>query len=82
MQSYNVERGVLGQSASVRSRGAAHGHPPVLISSPVLSITLMGLAYNFIARIIHRYRWIAYVGLLVILYVSVEMTYENYREVR
>ena len=62
--------------------GAAHGHPSVLIIGLVLSIALMGLASTFIARIIHRYRWIAYVGLLVILYVSVEMIYEGYREVR
>ena len=62
--------------------GAAHGHPSVLIIGLVLSIALMGLASTFIARIIHKYRWIAYVGLLVILYVSIEMIYEGYREVR
>ena len=62
--------------------GAAHGHPSVLIIGLVLSIALMGLASTFIARVIHKYRWIAYVGLLVILYVSVEMIYEGYREVR
>ncbi len=39
--------------------GAAHGHPSVLIIGLVLSIALMGLASTFIARIIHRYRWIA-----------------------
>ncbi len=62
--------------------GAAHGHPSVLIIGLVFSIALMGLASTFIAHIIHRYRWIAYVGLLVILYVSVEMIYEGYHEVR
>jgi YjbE family integral membrane protein len=62
--------------------GAAHGHPSVLIIGLVLSIALMGLASTFIARIIHKYRWIAYVGLLVILYVSLEMIYEGYHEVR
>ncbi len=62
--------------------GAAHGHPTVLIIGLVLSIALMGLASTFIARIIHRYRWIAYVGLLVILYVSIEMIYEGYHEIR
>ena len=62
--------------------GAAHGHPSVLIIGLVLSIALMGLASTFIARIIHKYRWIAYVGLLVILYVSLEMIYEGYLEVR
>jgi YjbE family integral membrane protein len=62
--------------------GAAHGHPSVLIIGLVLSIALMGLASTFIARIIHRYHWIAYVGLLVILYVSLEMIYEGYHEIR
>ena len=62
--------------------GAAHGHPSVLIIGLVLSIALMGLASTYIARVIHRYRWIAYVGLLVILYVSIEMIYEGYHEIR
>ena len=58
--------------------GAAHGHPSVLIIGLVLSIALMGLASTFIARIIHRYRWIAYVGLAVILYVAVKMIYDGW----
>jgi YjbE family integral membrane protein len=61
--------------------GAAHDHPTVLIIGLVLSIALMGLASTFIARVIHRYRWIAFVGLAVILYVSLEMIYEGGREV-
>ncbi len=61
--------------------GAAHDHPTVLIIGLVLSIALMGLASTFIARVIHRYRWIAFVGLAVILYVSLEMIYEGAREV-
>ena len=54
--------------------GAAMDHPTVLIFGLALSIALMGLAASFIARLLHRYRWIAYVGLLVILYVAIEMT--------
>ncbi len=46
---------------------AAHGHPSVLIIGLVFSIALMEHAFTFIARIIHKYRWIAYVGLLVVL---------------
>ena len=53
--------------------GAAMDHPTVLIFGLALSIALMGLAASFIARQLHRYRWIAYVGLLVILYVAIEM---------
>ncbi len=54
--------------------GAAMDHPTVLIIGLALSIALMGLAASFIARLLHKYRWIAYVGLLVILYVAIEMT--------
>jgi len=54
--------------------GAAMDHPTVLIFGLALSIALMGLAASFIARLLHKYRWIAYVGLLVILYVALEMT--------
>ena len=55
--------------------GAAREHPTVLLFGLVLSVTLMAVAANFIARIIERYRWIAYIGLLVILYVAGSMIY-------
>jgi YjbE family integral membrane protein len=54
--------------------GAAMDHPTVLIIGLALSIALMGFAATFIARLLHKHRWIAYVGLLVILYVAIEMT--------
>ena len=57
--------------------GAAHGHFQVLIIGLVLSIALMGLASTWIARVINKYPWIAWGGLLVILYVSVKMIYEG-----
>jgi cytochrome c biogenesis protein CcdA len=52
--------------------GAAHGHPTVLIIGLILSIALMGLAASWIARLLNKHRWIAYVGLLIILYVATE----------
>ena len=61
--------------------GAAREHPGVLVFGLALSIALMGLAASFIARILQRHRWIAYVGLLVILYVSLEMIYRGAVEV-
>ena len=61
--------------------GAARDHFTVLIIGLVLSIALMGLAATFIARLLHRHRWIAYVGLLIILYVSLDMIYRGYVEV-
>jgi YjbE family integral membrane protein len=54
--------------------GAAMDHPTVLVVGLALSIALMGFAASFIARLLHRFRWIAYLGLLVILYVAIEMT--------
>jgi YjbE family integral membrane protein len=53
--------------------GAAREHPGILIIGLILSVALMGVAANIIARYIERFRWIAYVGLLVILYVAGKM---------
>ncbi|HEU4986498.1 MAG TPA: TerC family protein [Rhizobiaceae bacterium] len=61
--------------------GAALEHPVVLIFGLVFSIALMGVAASLIARILQRYRWIAYVGLAVILYVALEMIYRGAYEV-
>lgn len=57
--------------------GAAREHPAVLIFGLALSVTLMAVAANYIARIIGRWRWIAYLGLAVILYVAVSMIYHG-----
>ncbi|MBR0552987.1 TerC family protein [Stakelama marina] len=57
--------------------GAAREHPGILMIGLILSVALMGLAANFIAKIIDRYRWIAYIGLIVILYVALRMIYEG-----
>jgi YjbE family integral membrane protein len=61
--------------------GAARDHFSVLIIGLVLSIALMGLAASFIARLLHRHRWIAYIGLLIILYVALDMVYRGAMEV-
>jgi YjbE family integral membrane protein len=53
--------------------GAARDHPAVLFVGLGLSVTLMAVAANYIARIIERYRWIAYIGLAVIVYVAGSM---------
>jgi YjbE family integral membrane protein len=62
--------------------GAAREHPWVLVFGLVLSIALMGLAASFIARLLGRYRWIAYVGLAIILYVALKMIWDGAWEVR
>ncbi|MEO8530305.1 MAG: YjbE family putative metal transport protein [Deltaproteobacteria bacterium] len=61
--------------------GAAHEHPTVLIFGLALSIALMALAASFIARILGKYSWIAYVGLAIILYVALKMMWEGWHEV-
>ncbi|CAN7555834.1 TerC family protein [Mesorhizobium sp. LjRoot246] len=61
--------------------GAARDHFPVLVIGLVLSIALMGLAATFIAKLLHRHRWIAYVGLLIIFYVALDMVYRGAVEV-
>jgi YjbE family integral membrane protein len=57
--------------------GAAREHPVVLIFGLMLSIGMMGAAASLIARLLQHHRWIAYVGLIVILYVAVEMTFRG-----
>ncbi len=58
--------------------GAAREHPGILVVGLVLSVILMGVAANFIARIIGRYSWIAYLGLAVIVFVAFKMIYEGW----
>ena len=61
--------------------GAAREHPGILVIGLLLSVALMGVAANILARYIERYRWIAYVGLAVIIYVAGKMIYEGWHEV-
>jgi YjbE family integral membrane protein len=61
--------------------GAAREHPYILAFGLLLSIALMGIAASYIARLLQRYRWIAYVGLAIILYLAIKMIYEGYVEV-
>ena len=58
--------------------GAARDHPGILIIGLILSVALMGIAANFIAKYIERYRWIAYLGLAVIIYVALKMIYDGF----
>ena len=60
--------------------GAAREHPVVLVFGLSLSIFLMGVAARFIASLLHKYRWIAYLGLGVILYVALGMVFRGAHE--
>ncbi|HEY8610563.1 MAG TPA: TerC family protein [Roseomonas sp.] len=61
--------------------GAAKEHLDVLVIGLAISVVLMGVAATFIARLLEKHRWIAWVGLLVILYVAVEMIWAGSGEV-
>ena len=58
--------------------GAAREHPGILIIGLLLAVALMGVAANILAKYIERYRWIAWVGLLVILWVAGKMVYDGF----
>ena len=58
--------------------GAARDHPGILIVGLIFAVILMGVAANIIARYIERYRWIAYIGLVVIVYVAGKMIYDGW----
>ncbi len=61
--------------------GAAREHPAVLVVGLAFSIALMGLAANAIARLLNRQRWIAFVGLAIIVSVAAGMIWSGGPEV-
>ena len=62
--------------------GAARDHPLILAFGLLLSIGLMGLAADLIGQLLQKHRWIAYVGLAMILYVACEMIYRGAYELK
>ena len=62
--------------------GAAREHPIVLAFGLLLSIALMGVAADLIARLLNKQRWIAYVGLATVIYVACEMIYRGAYELK
>ncbi|CAN7561298.1 TerC family protein [Pararhizobium sp. LjRoot238] len=61
--------------------GAAREHPNILIVGLAVSVALMGVAASFIAKLLHRFHWVSYVGLAIILFVALKMIYEGFMEV-
>lgn len=61
--------------------GASRQYPVILIFGLTLSIALMGIAASFIAGLLQKHRWIAYVGLAIILYVALDMCYRGAQEI-
>ena len=61
--------------------GAAREYPTILVIGLALSVLFMGLAATLIARLLERHRWLAYVGLMLIVYVSLQMIWSGGNEV-
>jgi YjbE family integral membrane protein len=61
--------------------GAARDHIDVLVIGLLLSVALMGAAANIIARLLERYRWISYIGLVIVLYVALNMIWHGGHQV-
>ncbi len=61
--------------------GAARAHPAMLALGLLVSVGLMGVAANLVAKLLHRFRWLAWVGLAIVLYVSLSMIYQGSFEV-
>jgi YjbE family integral membrane protein len=60
---------------------AARAHPTVLFIGLAFSVTIMGLAANLVAKLVQKYHWIAWIGLVVILYVALNMVWEGWHQV-
>ena len=60
---------------------AARDHPTVLFFGLAFSVTIMGLAANLVARLVQRFHWIAWIGLVVILYVALGMVWDGWHQV-
>lgn len=61
--------------------GAAKDHPWVLVAGLTMSVVLMGVAAGFVANLLEKHRWIAWIGLLIVLYVSLRMIWDGGHEV-
>lgn len=61
--------------------GAAHAHPKIMAFGLLLSVALMGIAASFIANLLKKFHWIAYIGLAVILYVALKMVWDGWDDV-
>ena len=60
--------------------GAAKDHPGIMIVGLIFAVALMGIAANIIAQYIERYKWIAWLGMAVIVYVALKMIYEGWTD--
>jgi YjbE family integral membrane protein len=57
--------------------GAAEGNVAILVIGLAISVVLMGVAANYVARLLERYRWIAWIGLLIVLYIALKLIWDG-----
>ena len=61
--------------------GAARDHIEVLVIGLLMSIVLMGVAAGFVAKLLQKYHWISYVGLIIVVYVALSMMWHGYEDI-
>ena len=61
--------------------GASREHPWVLIFGLTISVVLMGVAARLVADLLERYRWIAWVGLLIVVYVALKLVWDGAHDI-
>ncbi len=61
--------------------GAAHGHPVLLAVGLVISVAMMALAASLVARLLERHRWLAWVGLAVVVFVACRLIWDGSNDV-
>ena len=57
--------------------GAANQNIPVLVTGLVLSVAIMGAAANYVAKLLQRYTWLSWIGVLLVLYIALEMIWRG-----
>ena len=60
--------------------GAAREHPGIMVIGLILSVAMMGIAANLIAKYIERYQWVAWGGLIIVIYVAGKMIYDGWHD--
>ncbi len=61
--------------------GAAHGHPVLLAVGLAISVAMMALAASLVARLLERHRWLAWVGLAVVVFVACRLIWDGSNDV-
>lgn len=61
--------------------GASREHPWVLVFGLTISVVLMGVAARLVADLLERYRWVAWVGLLIVVYVAVKLMWDGAHDI-